>query len=242
VVAGQVLQQHVGVAVDDGEQVIEVVGDAAGEPAQALHLLRLADLLAKLLFVAFGDLASGDVADEDDRAVLAIDLHGRGRSLHLDLAAVQAQHHLLARRRSPAFVIEEADPLLHRVAMIGGDEIKHPPAQHLARVERGEETQRGGIEIAEAAAGLNEDGLRRALHQQFEAFAAGAQVKMRGAHAGFGARQQPVEQGAGGEDEEDALVGVKGGHVQDLVGQVVAAENPGPRQEHVNQGDARRAQ
>ena len=46
--AARLLQQHLGVAADDGEQVVEVVGDAAGEPADGLHLLRLAELLLEL--------------------------------------------------------------------------------------------------------------------------------------------------------------------------------------------------
>ena len=38
-------QQHVAVAGDDGQQVIEIVRDAAGEPPDRFHLLRLAELL-----------------------------------------------------------------------------------------------------------------------------------------------------------------------------------------------------
>ena len=37
--------EQLAVAEDDGEQVVEVVRDAAGEPADRLHLLRLAELL-----------------------------------------------------------------------------------------------------------------------------------------------------------------------------------------------------
>ena len=37
-------QEHVAVSVDDREQVVEVVGDPAREPADRLHLLRLAQL------------------------------------------------------------------------------------------------------------------------------------------------------------------------------------------------------
>ena len=45
---------QLGEAVDDGQEVVEVVGDAAGEGAQALHLLRLAQLLLETL--ALGDV------------------------------------------------------------------------------------------------------------------------------------------------------------------------------------------
>ena len=37
--------QYVGRALDDGQQVVEIVGDAAGQLAERLHLLRLAQLL-----------------------------------------------------------------------------------------------------------------------------------------------------------------------------------------------------
>ena len=40
-----VLGDHVRVADDGGQQVVEVVGDAAGEPADRLHLLRVTQLL-----------------------------------------------------------------------------------------------------------------------------------------------------------------------------------------------------
>ena len=44
------------VAADDGEQVVEVVGHAAGQAADGLHLLRLAELLLQL--AALGDIDS----------------------------------------------------------------------------------------------------------------------------------------------------------------------------------------
>ena len=48
-VAGwQVLFHHLGVAADDHQKVVEVVCDAAGQVADGLHLLRLAELLFQL--------------------------------------------------------------------------------------------------------------------------------------------------------------------------------------------------
>jgi len=41
---GQILGDERGVADDGGEEVVEVVGDAAGEDAEALQLLRLLEL------------------------------------------------------------------------------------------------------------------------------------------------------------------------------------------------------
>ena len=50
-VARQVERRQLRGAVDHGQQVVEVVGDAAGEPPDALHLLRLAELLFELALV-----------------------------------------------------------------------------------------------------------------------------------------------------------------------------------------------
>ncbi len=40
----QFIQQQLAVALDDSKQIIEVVGDAAGETTNSFHLLRLAKL------------------------------------------------------------------------------------------------------------------------------------------------------------------------------------------------------
>ena len=45
----EVAADQLRVAQDDGQQVVEVVRDAAGEPADGLHLLRLAELLLQSL-------------------------------------------------------------------------------------------------------------------------------------------------------------------------------------------------
>ena len=52
----QAPQDDVAVADDDAEDVVEVVGDAAGQPADRLHLLRLAELLLQPL--RLGDVAA----------------------------------------------------------------------------------------------------------------------------------------------------------------------------------------
>ena len=65
--------EQVGVAADDGEQVVEVVGDPAGEPADRFHLLRLPELFLE-------PLAVGDVLVDAEHAD--------------DLAARVAQRHL----------------------------------------------------------------------------------------------------------------------------------------------------
>ena len=46
---GELAPDHVEPALHDGEQIVEIVGDAAGELADRLHLLRLAQRLLRLL-------------------------------------------------------------------------------------------------------------------------------------------------------------------------------------------------
>ena len=48
VVGRQVVEHHLAVAEDRAQQIVEVVGDAAGQPAHRFHLLRLAELLLRL--------------------------------------------------------------------------------------------------------------------------------------------------------------------------------------------------
>ena len=47
-VALQTVLKEVAVGEDGGDQIVEVVGDAAGEPANRLHLLGLAQMLLAL--------------------------------------------------------------------------------------------------------------------------------------------------------------------------------------------------
>jgi transcriptional regulator with GAF, ATPase, and Fis domain len=53
------------VAEDDGEQVVEVVGDGAGQPAERLHLLAVPELFLEMF-------AIGDVARVGDTIVRAL--------------------------------------------------------------------------------------------------------------------------------------------------------------------------
>ena len=84
------LDQELAVAEDHGQQVVEVVGDAAGEAADRLHLLRLAELLLELLLArkvahdrdvtAGADVGGRDELDLAQAAVRALErrlrLHG----------------------------------------------------------------------------------------------------------------------------------------------------------------------
>ena len=56
------LRGHLQVADDAGQDVVEVVGDAAGQLADRLHLLRLPQLGLELGMLGFGASARTDVA------------------------------------------------------------------------------------------------------------------------------------------------------------------------------------
>ena len=45
----QLVEEHLAVTEDRGEHGVEIVGDAASEPSDRLHLLRLPELLLELL-------------------------------------------------------------------------------------------------------------------------------------------------------------------------------------------------
>ena len=60
-VAGERILQQVAVADDGREQVIEVVSDAAGEPADGLHFLGLAQMLLASVEGLLGQPALGNV-------------------------------------------------------------------------------------------------------------------------------------------------------------------------------------
>ena len=71
------LLQHLRVAADDHEHVVEVMRYAAGQLAQRLHLLRLGELLLgalqlRLGFAPFGDVAR-DIREPDELAFLVAD-------------------------------------------------------------------------------------------------------------------------------------------------------------------------
>ena len=67
-VGADALQQELGVPGDHHQQIVEVVGDAAGEAADGFHLLRLAELLFE--GAALGDVF-GEKFEEDGVAFVA---------------------------------------------------------------------------------------------------------------------------------------------------------------------------
>ena len=65
IAGGEHPQQRLAVAVDDGEQVVEVVRDATGEPADRLHLLRVPQLCLQAGLTLLGPLTFGHLLGED---------------------------------------------------------------------------------------------------------------------------------------------------------------------------------
>ena len=86
-----VVEHQAAVAEDRGQQVVEVVRDAAGELADRLHLLRLPQLLLEL--APLGDVARVDDDGADRRIVQTVDAD----ALHDPPVAVRVlEAHLLA--------------------------------------------------------------------------------------------------------------------------------------------------
>ena len=77
-------QQQFGIAADDGEHVVEVVRHPAGELADGLHLLRLAQLLLELF-------APGDVPHDGLHGGLPFINKGDAGRLDLEGGSVQPQ-------------------------------------------------------------------------------------------------------------------------------------------------------
>ena len=84
-------EQQLGVSHDHGEQVVEVVSDAAGEAAEGIHLLRLAQLLLKLQTLLLGAPAFADVADVCGEERTARKLASADRDLHQEGVSVRSK-------------------------------------------------------------------------------------------------------------------------------------------------------
>ena len=69
IVFRKVLDEHVAVAVDDGQQVVEVVRDATGEATEGFQLLRLLQLMAERLALGLVPLLRGDVDHHRKRSL-----------------------------------------------------------------------------------------------------------------------------------------------------------------------------
>ena len=147
-IGADAFQQEFGVSRDHHQQVVEVVGDAAGEPADGFHLLGLAELL--LQGAAFGDVL-GEKFEEDGVAVVA---EGASGEAHVDDGAILA-HPVggqAVKFLQRAQVVGQAEPLLRigiQVGQIAADEFRARtrspawrPGRDLRRAECRPQSQR----------------------------------------------------------------------------------------------------
>ena len=110
-------------------------------------------------------LAFGNVMDEHQRALMAVEFRGHGADLHLHGMSVQPQEfHFRGGQGNPVGV-----QLLHvlrgLVAKFRGDEVENLLAQELHVLFRAQQFQQGVVGVGEAAVGLDKDG-RGSLVQQ----------------------------------------------------------------------------
>jgi hypothetical protein len=97
------VQDHLGIALDGGEHVVEVVGDATGQPADRLHLLRLGELglEAGLLRGRPSALRDVDAHAEEVVELAILPEHGPAVPFHEQLPAVLRQRQVLVGGRPP---------------------------------------------------------------------------------------------------------------------------------------------
>src|SRR5205823_2080273 len=104
----QALFRKLEAAHDHGEDVVEVVGDAAGELSDGLHLLRHRERVAGALQRLLGAAAFADVADDLSKAdrLAALVLHHANAALGPEPGAVVTNKPAFAGRLAFAFGVE----------------------------------------------------------------------------------------------------------------------------------------
>ena len=108
--------QDLRVAGNDHQQIVEVVGDAAGELAERLHLLRLGELLAGLLERDLRLVLGGDVAGELGEADQLAGIVADGVHHHAGIEAAAVLAHQPALRLELALARGRDERLLRHVA------------------------------------------------------------------------------------------------------------------------------
>jgi hypothetical protein len=156
---GQVEQGELGEAHDGREEVVEIVGDAAGEGADGLHLLRLAE--ARLELALRREVADGGV---DERAAAHRD--GREEHAHRELGAVEAAG--VPFEAVAALDEGEAD-LLGEAGVVGvAEEIRGGAADDGPAVGRAEERGGGGVAVDHPLAVEQHLRVGRAVEEELE--------------------------------------------------------------------------
>ncbi|MGC4116217.1 MAG: hypothetical protein QM765_16895 [Myxococcales bacterium] len=126
-------QQELGVAQDDAQDVVEVVGDAAGQRAHRLHLLGLVQLLAQVLGFALGGPLLGDVLGDGEQALAAADDQHLAALADLQGPAVGAPPGDGLGLEAPALLAHELAVALASVGRQEAD-LHRGPAEDLAAV------------------------------------------------------------------------------------------------------------
>ena len=119
-------EHQVAVAQDHGQDVVEVVRDPACQPADGLHLLRLAELLLGLAQRVLGAQSHRDVVDQNEPRRTVLELEVVSLRLHEDDAAVllAMTDDTLARREptllvhTPTVLVELDVPDRQRVELL----------------------------------------------------------------------------------------------------------------------------
>jgi hypothetical protein len=170
-------QQQVAEADHRGQQVVEVVGDAAGELADRLHLLRLGELHLELL--ALGDVDEvGDPAGALARRLLAPRYIECGAAL-----ALLALEPHVERRALLAAGDDGVEPFVDVGAILLGDEFQELVADEAVDLA-GDHGAEGGVAFLQAAVVVDEgDADRRLLEEALEALLGGPQRTLEGALA-----------------------------------------------------------
>ncbi len=186
---------HLGLPEDDAQHVVEVVGDASGEPADGFQLLGLDQLPLQppLLFLRGPDVRHVPVQAPEALQGSGFVQQGRARGEQVAEGPVLAQLRGGQIAEAPGLGEEPLVPGLHAGAVRGGEAVQHGssghlrggPAQHLGHALRGVGVAALPVHLPEPVRGGAGDVLEAflAFHQgHFHAVARGV-VQMRDDHA-----------------------------------------------------------
>ena len=168
----RVAHQELGVPQDDAQRVVEVVGDAAGQASDRLHLLGLQELRLQKLRLA-------DVADGGQYPAVG---HHRGQDVGVELGPVLAPELPLVAVFDP--LVDFRQGRVHARGLLRGEDVRgHHPDELVAGVS--EHGQDSGVDVDVPAFGVGDkDPVRRALEEIPMAPLALAQGSLRPLHLG----------------------------------------------------------
>jgi hypothetical protein len=142
-----VLVEEFGVSLDDREQVIEVVGDAAGEAADRLHFGGLEELRAELVLFFFGFAAVGEVLEDAELA---------GGVAELDFGYADFDWYGLAVGLED-FAFADDESAFEAVLAFGGEDMVQGASHHVTVALVGHVTE-GLVAVDDALGGCIDEG------------------------------------------------------------------------------------